>query len=185
MTGGHGHVHERTDGLRARCGGPTMCAVCAHEAGLLWAEQQTAKARLDAQLMAVAHETDAATRATVTGSDTANSAMAEVREIHSSFGEELIRLINRHSIENGSNTPDFLLGEYLLDCLRLWNRTVTRREQWYGRDPGQDIAAQLGRPGARHTPSETARISAGGAGGGAVGGGSPLSVADRARLNKP
>ncbi len=28
---GHGHVHERPDGVKARCGGPGICSVCALE----------------------------------------------------------------------------------------------------------------------------------------------------------
>ena len=31
---------------------------------------------------------------------------------------EIEQAINRHSIENGSDTPDFILAEYLIDCLR-------------------------------------------------------------------
>ena len=50
------------------------------------------------------------------------------------FLEELTSLINRYSMENGSNTPDFLLAEFL-DCqLRTWDQYVTRRERWYGRE---------------------------------------------------
>jgi hypothetical protein len=33
------------------------------------------------------------------------------------FRDELEELINRHSMENGSNTPDFVLAEYLVKCL--------------------------------------------------------------------
>lgn len=51
----------------------------------------------------------------------------------SSFGKELESLINRHSIENGSNTPDFILAEYLQQCLSAWNSAVASRENWYGR----------------------------------------------------
>lgn len=29
---GHGHVTPRADGAKARCGGPTLCLVCAREA---------------------------------------------------------------------------------------------------------------------------------------------------------
>ncbi len=28
---GHGHVRPRPDGMRARCGGPAICPVCARE----------------------------------------------------------------------------------------------------------------------------------------------------------
>ena len=31
MIGGHGHVIPRADGMRARCGGPMLCAQCAGE----------------------------------------------------------------------------------------------------------------------------------------------------------
>lgn len=51
------------------------------------------------------------------------------------FLDELRTLINRHSKENGSNTPDFILAEYLNDCLRAFDKTVVLRERWYGREP--------------------------------------------------
>jgi len=49
--------------------------------------------------------------------------------------EEIGTAINRVSAENGSNTPDFMLAEYLVDCLAAWDRAVTAREKWYGRAP--------------------------------------------------
>lgn len=51
------------------------------------------------------------------------------------FMSELQTLINRHSIENESNTPDFLLAEYLLGCLSIYEHTVVKRDQWYGQTP--------------------------------------------------
>lgn len=48
------------------------------------------------------------------------------------FEKELERLINRHSQENGSNTPDFILARYLSSCLEAWNVGVRERERWYG-----------------------------------------------------
>lgn len=51
----------------------------------------------------------------------------------SAFQKELENLINRYSQENGSDTPDFILAEYLTGCLATFNRTVIRREEWYGR----------------------------------------------------
>lgn len=50
-----------------------------------------------------------------------------------SFEEELKELINRHSKENGCNTPDFVLAEYLRDCLSIFNVAVNAREYYYGR----------------------------------------------------
>lgn len=49
--------------------------------------------------------------------------MGEVPE----FREELQRLLNRHSMENGSDTPDFVLADYLTDCLEAFDRAVRRR----------------------------------------------------------
>lgn len=51
------------------------------------------------------------------------------------FRAELEKLINRESMENGSDTPDFILAEYLSDMLEIFDRTVRAREKWYGRLP--------------------------------------------------
>ena len=50
------------------------------------------------------------------------------------FVEKLRHAINSCSMENGSNTPDFLLADYLLRCLDNYDRTVRLREKWYGRE---------------------------------------------------
>lgn len=51
----------------------------------------------------------------------------------SEFERELTSLLNRHSQENESNTPDYILARYLNGCLRLFNATVNSRSDWYGR----------------------------------------------------
>lgn len=51
------------------------------------------------------------------------------------FEKELEEIINRHSKENDSNTPDFILAQYILGCLAAFNTAVQQREMWYGRDP--------------------------------------------------
>ncbi len=53
------------------------------------------------------------------------------------FRRELASLINRHSGENGSNTPDFVLADYLADCLAAFDRAVNAREEYHGRKPRQ------------------------------------------------
>lgn len=47
--------------------------------------------------------------------------------------------INECSAENGSNTPDFILAEFLTDCLTAWDKASMARERWYGKhlEPGQ------------------------------------------------
>ncbi len=57
---------------------------------------------------------------------------------------ELREIINRHSAENGSDTPDFVLAQYLIGCLNLFDSAVGRRELWYGRGPR--AARLVGRP---------------------------------------
>jgi hypothetical protein len=39
--------------------------------------------------------------------------------------------INKYSLENDSNTPDFILAEYLYDCLQNANLIIGRRSVWY------------------------------------------------------
>lgn len=52
------------------------------------------------------------------------------------FRAELESLVNRYSQENGSNTPDHILAEYLTNCLCAFDDAVNMRERWYGREGG-------------------------------------------------
>jgi hypothetical protein len=52
----------------------------------------------------------------------------------SEFVIGLEALINRQCRENASNTPDFILAQYLDNCLAAFNAAVQQRETWYGRD---------------------------------------------------
>lgn len=56
-----------------------------------------------------------------------------------SFKEELEQLINKHSLENESDTPDYVLAEYIQDCLNSFNKAVNRREMYYGRNNLRDL----------------------------------------------
>jgi hypothetical protein len=44
---------------------------------------------------------------------------------------ELAELLNRHSRENNSNTPDFILANYLMKCLEAFEVAVNKRSVWY------------------------------------------------------
>lgn len=46
------------------------------------------------------------------------------------FQEELTALLNRHSRDNGANTPDFILAEYLTKCLLAFTQAVHDRSEW-------------------------------------------------------
>lgn len=48
------------------------------------------------------------------------------------FVKELEELINRHSMESESNTPDFILASFLKNCLVAFNDSVKQRDSWYG-----------------------------------------------------
>lgn len=49
------------------------------------------------------------------------------------FETELRKLLNGHSMENLSATPDIILAEYMVHCLNGYNLAVRARERWYGR----------------------------------------------------
>lgn len=48
----------------------------------------------------------------------------------SEFEHELESLINRHSLENESGTPDFILAAYLVNSLAAFNTAVQQRANW-------------------------------------------------------
>lgn len=50
-----------------------------------------------------------------------------------SFREELEGLINKHSYERYSDTPDFILANYIMNCLDTFTVITKQREKWYGR----------------------------------------------------
>ncbi len=50
------------------------------------------------------------------------------------FRKKIENLINIHSLENGSDTPDFILSQYLIDCLKAFDKALQAREEWYGRN---------------------------------------------------
>lgn len=54
------------------------------------------------------------------------------------FRKELESLINKYSMENGSNTPDFVLADYLMGCLVVFDKAVIARGRWYGSTPVAD-----------------------------------------------
>lgn len=49
----------------------------------------------------------------------------------SAFRTSLQHLINSESMENGSNTPDYILAKYLARCLESFDLAVAERDQWY------------------------------------------------------
>jgi hypothetical protein len=48
------------------------------------------------------------------------------------FDKALERLINCYSLESGSNTPDYILVEYLKNSLDNFHQSTRLRDNWYG-----------------------------------------------------
>jgi hypothetical protein len=64
------------------------------------------------------------------------------------FTKELQGLINRYSQENGSDTPDFILAEHLVECLEAFERITDKRDKWWGHRHWTELSAGDGQPAA-------------------------------------
>jgi len=47
------------------------------------------------------------------------------------FRRELADLINRHSKENGSDTPDYVLAHFVEKSIEAFDHGVNLRSEWY------------------------------------------------------
>ena len=58
-----------------------------------------------------------------------------------SLEHDITCLINKHLREQDSNTPDFILAEYLMACLSAFEVASNRREVFYKVEhkPGGDL----------------------------------------------
>ena len=50
----------------------------------------------------------------------------------SELREQIEGVINSCSAENGSNTPDYILAEFLVRCLEAFDYSIRSRDNWYG-----------------------------------------------------
>ena len=53
--------------------------------------------------------------------------------VETQLSKDIREAINRACAENGSNTPDHILAEYMLSCLMAFDKAVQARAAWYGR----------------------------------------------------
>lgn len=60
------------------------------------------------------------------------------------FKRELEALINRYGKEKPSNTPDFILAQYLENCLFAYDVAVQQRTHWYGSKEVSEICEGCG-----------------------------------------
>ncbi len=63
----------------------------------------------------------------------------------STFKKELAELINRYSLESGSDTPDFILANYLSNCLVNFDDIIKERDKWYNFKPFNDVDNKIER----------------------------------------
>lgn len=49
------------------------------------------------------------------------------------FYNELAALLNKYNREKDSDTPDYILANYLMECLKTFNNITKQREKWHGR----------------------------------------------------
>ena len=52
--------------------------------------------------------------------------------------KEFASAINKVSAENGSNTPDFILANYLIMCLETFDHITNMRSDWYAPNIGDE-----------------------------------------------
>lgn len=45
--------------------------------------------------------------------------------------DELAAILNKYSAEGRSNTPDFILAQFLIGCLNSFDRATNLRSDWY------------------------------------------------------
>lgn len=49
-----------------------------------------------------------------------------------SLTKDLAELLNKHSVENASGTPDYILAHFLLGTLDVFQETIEQRAKWRG-----------------------------------------------------
>lgn len=64
----------------------------------------------------------------------ARAAEAAAKVPQPTLSEEVSALLNKHSRENESDTPDFILAEYLMRALESYEKAISDRDRWHGVD---------------------------------------------------
>lgn len=71
---------------------------------------------------------------------------AFIDERYKALMVELSKLLNKYSQEGYSDTPDYMLAGFMLGCLNVYENTVTRRENFFGRKLSRDINNEISHP---------------------------------------
>ncbi len=59
------------------------------------------------------------------------------------FSRELAALINRYSIDNAASTPDFVLAEYMTQCLVSYFAANKACEKWHNKKVERERAVEV------------------------------------------
>lgn len=108
-----GNEEEDKKARRARCGGIHHCKQCIAE--VVAYKEHVAPGKVDL----IDWDIDA-------------NRPAEIIPMESAFEKDLGHLLNKHSAENESGTPDFILAMFLNAQLELFNQTIKNRAVWRG-----------------------------------------------------
>lgn len=54
--------------------------------------------------------------------------------ISQAFVDDLARVINKHSVEQDSNTPDFILAAFAANAIIAYGNAIKERKRWYAED---------------------------------------------------
>lgn len=54
---------------------------------------------------------------------------------HDAFEKDLTQLINKYSLENCCDTPDFVIASMLVGFFDAYCANISRRDKWFGFDP--------------------------------------------------
>lgn len=54
------------------------------------------------------------------------------------FEKELEKLINKHSVENEVNMPDFILANMVVNFISNVGKSVKKRDKWLGYPEGDE-----------------------------------------------
>lgn len=65
--------------------------------------------------------------------DSVVSWLKDILHYGSNLEEDITRAINYHSWERFSGTPDFILAEYLTDCLASYEKAIQAKDEWHGK----------------------------------------------------
>lgn len=55
----------------------------------------------------------------------------QVGNLEPTFRSELTSLLNKYSMENTSDTPDYILADFLINCLEAFDGATYARSEWY------------------------------------------------------